>query len=84
MLKAAEVLASLPPPGEPWPGELVKAARKTLGHRSQADLAAVLELAGESGSRTVRAWEASDGARGGITGPARVAMRLMLEAASTA
>lgn len=52
----------------------VKAARHELG-LTQAQLAAALELAGDSGARTVRNWEQG---RIAITGPARVAIRLML------
>jgi DNA-binding transcriptional regulator YiaG len=52
----------------------VKAARHELG-MTQAGLAAALELAGDSGARTVRNWEQG---RIAITGPARVAIRLML------
>lgn len=52
----------------------VKAARRNLG-MTQAQLAAALELAGDSGARTVRNWEQG---RIAITGPARVAIRLIL------
>lgn len=52
----------------------IKAARKALG-MTQARLADTLELAGSSGARTVRNWEQG---RIAITGPARVAIRMML------
>jgi hypothetical protein len=43
---------------------------------TQADLAAALELSSD-GKRTVRHWETEDG-KFKITGPARVALRLMV------
>lgn len=49
----------------------IKAARHALG-MTQAQLAAALELAGDSGARTVRNWEQG---RNPITGPARVLIR---------
>jgi DNA-binding transcriptional regulator YiaG len=58
----------------------VKAARLAL-NMTQAQLAAALELTGENGKRTVRHWE-SDGGKFQITGPARVAIRLMLAASN--
>ena len=58
----------------------VKAARLAMG-MTQAQLAAALELTGENGKRTVRHWE-SDGGKFQITGPARVAIRLLLAANS--
>lgn len=54
----------------------VKAARLALG-MTQADLAAALELSSD-GKRTIRHWETEDG-KFQITGPARVAIRLMVE-----
>lgn len=52
----------------------IKAARMKLG-LTQAQLAAALELMPSSGPRTVRNWESG---RIAITGPARVAIRMML------
>jgi DNA (cytosine-5)-methyltransferase 1 len=52
----------------------VKAARTTLGY-SQRELADALRL-GANGERTVRRWEQGDVP---ITGPAQVAIELMLE-----
>ena len=56
----------------------VKAARLAMG-MTQTQLAAALELTGENGRRTIRHWE-TDGGKFQITGPARVAIRLMLAA----
>lgn len=52
--------------------EDLRAARKELGFKSQADLARELETAPD----TVRAWESG---KRPIPGPARVAVRLLLE-----
>jgi len=54
--------------------DAIKAARHELG-MTQAGLAAALELHPDNGARTVRNWEQGKIA---ITGPARVAIRLML------
>ena len=56
----------------------VKAARLAMG-MTQAQLATALELTGDNGKRTVRHWE-TDCGKFQITGPARVAIRLMLAA----
>ena len=56
----------------------VKAARLSMG-MTQAQLATALELSADSGRRTVRHWE-TDCGKFQITGPARVAVRLMLAA----
>ena len=53
----------------------VRAHRVALG-MTQADLAAALELSSD-GKRTVRHWE-TEGGKFQITGPARVALRLMV------
>ena len=53
----------------------VRANRQRLG-MTQADLAAALELSAD-GKRTVRHWE-TEGGKFQITGPARVALRLMV------
>lgn len=53
----------------------VKAARLELG-MTQAELASALELAGANGKDTVRSWESG---KREISGPSRVALRLMLE-----
>ena len=58
----------------------VKAARLAM-NMTQAQLAAALELSSDSGRRTVRHWE-TDGGKFQITGPARVAIRLLLAANS--
>lgn len=58
----------------------VKAARLAMG-MTQAQLATALELSADSGRRTVRHWE-TDCGKFQITGPARVAVRLMLAANS--
>ena len=58
----------------------VKAARLAM-NMTQAQLAAALELTGDNGRRTVRHWE-SEGGKFAITGPARVAIRLLLAANS--
>lgn len=55
----------------------VKAARLAM-NMTQAQLAAALELSAD-GKRTVRHWE-TEGGKFQITGPARVAIRLMLAA----
>ena len=55
----------------------VRAHRQALG-MTQSELAYALELAGENGKRTVRHWETESG-KFQITGPARVAIRLMVE-----
>ena len=57
----------------------VKAARLAMG-MTQAQLATALELSGD-GKRTVRHWE-TDAGKFQITGPARVAIRLLLAANS--
>lgn len=57
----------------------VKAARLAMG-MTQAELAAALELSAD-GKRTVRHWE-TEGGKFQITGPARVAIRLMLAASN--
>lgn len=54
----------------------VRAARLALG-MTQAQLADALELS-DNGRRTIRHWE-TEGGKFRITGPARVAIRLMLE-----
>jgi DNA-binding transcriptional regulator YiaG len=54
----------------------VKAARLELGFAHQLDLANALGLEGKYRHDTVRSWE---NGRVGITGPARVAIRLLLE-----
>ena len=56
----------------------VKAARLAM-NMTQAQLATALELTGDNGKRTVRHWE-SDNGKFQITGPARVAIRLLLAA----
>jgi DNA-binding transcriptional regulator YiaG len=53
----------------------VRAHRQALG-MTQADLAAALELSSD-GKRTVRHWE-TEGGKFQSTGPARVALRLMV------
>lgn len=58
----------------------VKAARLAM-NMTQAQLATALELTGDNGRRTVRHWE-SDTGKFQITGPARVAIRLLLAANS--
>lgn len=57
----------------------VRAIRLALG-MTQTQLAAALELASD-GARAVRRWE-TEGSKSPITGPARVALRLMLTARS--
>ena len=52
----------------------VKSIRLALG-MTQAQLAAALELASD-GRRTIRHWE-TEGGKFRITGPARVALRMM-------
>ena len=54
----------------------VKAARLAMG-MTQAQLATALELSAD-GKRTIRHWE-TDGGKYRITGPARVAIRLLME-----
>lgn len=60
----------------PMSAEDVKAARLELGFQHQLDLAAALGLEGKYRADTVRSWE---NGRVAITGPARVAIRLLLE-----
>ena len=57
----------------------IKAARETLG-LTQWELADALELEGSYGKDTVRNWERG---KRPISGPARVALRLMLQGAET-
>ena len=69
-------MISLDLPTGPWTGEQCLAARKALGMTRQ-ELAEALELAGGQWAKdTVRNWERD--ARE-ISGPARVAIRLMLK-----
>lgn len=56
----------------------VKAARKALG-MTQQQLADALELSGENAAATIRSWESG---RRPISGPARVAIRLLVEQAN--
>lgn len=60
----------------PMSSEDVKAARIELGLEHQVDLANALGLEGKYRHDTVRSWE---NGRVTITGPARVAIRLLLE-----
>ena len=70
-------MATLKLPPGPWSAEQVAAAREALG-LSRQELAEALELGGGKwAADTVRNWER--GARP-ISGPARVAIRLMLAA----
>jgi len=59
----------------------VKSIRLALG-MTQAHLAAALELASD-GRRTIRHWE-NEGGKFRITGPARVALRMMAAQAGLA
>lgn len=68
------MLVELPPAG-PWTGDQVAAARAALG-LTQAQLADALELGGGVNAKdSVRNWERN---KRPISGPARVAIRLML------
>lgn len=53
----------------------VKSARKRLGFRSQTEFAHALGL-GPNGRRTIRRWESGETP---ISGPAQVAIKMMLE-----
>lgn len=64
------------PPGA-WDGETVRAAREALG-LTQQELADALELEGSFGKDSVRNWERG---KRPISGPSRVAIRLMVEKA---
>jgi DNA-binding transcriptional regulator YiaG len=55
-------------------GDDIKAARRRLG-MTQAQLAAALKMSAPNGARRVRAWEQGSIE---ISGPAEVALRLML------
>ena len=50
---------------------------------TQTDLAAALEMSPENGARTVRHWE-TDCGKFQITGPARVALRMLVAARAAA
>lgn len=56
----------------------VKAARRAL-HMTQAQLAAALKLKPPHGARRVRAWESEGADHIPISGPAEVALKLLLE-----
>jgi DNA-binding transcriptional regulator YiaG len=58
----------------------IRDARRALGF-TQSQLAHALELLGPYGKDTVRAWESG---KRPISGPARAAIRLMLEKAEAA
>ena len=62
----------------PMSRDEVVRSRAALG-LTQQQLAERLELTGDNGKRTVRHWE-TDGGKFAITGPARVAIRLLLAA----
>ena len=64
----------------PMASDEVAWCRKALGFTQQG-LADELELHSKHGHRTVRHWE-TDGGKFAITGPARVAIRLMLAASN--
>lgn len=59
----------------------VTAARLALGFNTAAALGRALELEGRDPGRTVKQWESG---KAPIMGPARVALRLMLEKAQAA
>jgi transcriptional regulator with XRE-family HTH domain len=63
-------------PTGPWTGDQVRAAREALG-LTQQELADALELEGKFGKDSVRNWERE---KRPVSGPSRVAIRLMLEA----
>ena len=60
----------------------VRQHRQALG-MTQTDLAAALEMSPENGARTVRHWE-TDSGKFQITGPARVALRMLVAARAAA
>ena len=60
----------------------VRQHRQVLG-MTQTDLAAALEMSPENGARTVRHWE-TDSGKFQITGPARVALRMLVAAKAAA
>ena len=61
---------------DPMSPEEVKAAREAFG-MTQREFAILLGLDGKNSKDTVRAWES--GSRNPISGPARIAIRLLLE-----